>query len=121
MRVAVECRSPLLQKSLELFLGKYLSSPKNCDILIRDVKCLNDERCFYVSSSKDADLVKPFSRSQLMLSLEKRYKEMKKEEIEKEYMEEGALDFEILEKRIEALTMEYQANILKAVRAFYEK
>lgn len=56
-----------------------------------------------------------------MLSLEKRYKEMKKEEIEKEYMEEGALDFEILEKRIEALTMEYQANILKAVRAFYEK
>lgn len=35
--------------------------------------------------------------------------------------EEEAMDFSILEKRIEALTYEYQQNILRAVRAFYEK
>lgn len=122
MKVAVECKSPLLQKSLELFLGKHLSSLKNCDILIRDVKCNGDERCFYISSSKSADLVKPFSKSQLFLALEKRYKNMNSEHDEKScFAEDERLDFEILQRRIESLTEEYQANILRAVRAFYEK
>ena len=34
---------------------------------------------------------------------------------------EEKISFEILERHIEKLTQEYQANILKAVRAFYEK
>ena len=134
MKVAVECRSPLMQKSLELFLGNHLSSVKHCDIVLRDIKCLNDERCFYISSDKDSDLVKPFSKSQLILALETRYKSMKKDivhtkstssleltEHEEIYNEYAPLDFDILEKRIESLTAEYQANILKAVRVFYEK
>lgn len=123
MRVAVECKSPLMQKSLELFLKSYLSSIKQCDIVIRDIECLNDERCFYISSDKNSDLVKPFSKSQLILALENRYKTIKKDdflEVE-ELHEEDSLNFDILEKRIEFLTREYQQNILKAVRAFYEK
>ena len=127
MKVAVECKSPLMQKSLEMFLQQHLSTLKHCDIVIRDIKCLNDERCFYISSDADADLIKPFSKSQLILALENRYQnikkdrrevEIQKEEIHNEYM---PLDFDILEKRIESLTKEYQANILKAVRAFYEE
>lgn len=129
MKVAVECKSPLMQKSIELFLGKHLSSLKHCDIVVKDVKCMDDERCFYISSSKDSDLTKPFSKSQLILALENRYKNMNKgslyssykAQIEDELMEDEQLDFDILEKRIESLTKEYQANILKAVRAFYEK
>jgi len=128
MRVAVECQSPLLQKSLELFLAKYLSAAKKCDIIIRDEPCLgDDERCFYISSDADADLVKPFSKSQLILALEKKYatlynKENEKQVIQKEYLDEDeSMDFSILQKRIEQLTQEYQANILRAVKAFYEK
>ena len=127
MRVAVECQSPLLQKSLELFLAKYLSASKKCDIIIRDEACLGDERCFYVGSEAEADLQKPFSKSQLILALEKKYNELysKEEEPErlsiKEYEEDDSMDFSILEKRIEFLTQEYQANILRAVKAFYEK
>ena len=124
MKVAVECQSPLLQKSLELFLANYLSSLKQCDIVVRDIECLNDERCFYVSSKPNADLVKPFSKSQLILALEKRYEELKKDEPEIEESTEvdnEPMDFEILEKRIEFLTKEYQDNILRAVKAFYEK
>lgn len=129
MRVAVECKSPLLQKSLELFLGKHLSSMKNCDIVLKDVKCLEDERCFYISGNKDSDLVKPFSKSQLILALEKRYKNMNKgnlystikQHVEDEFMDDEEPDFDILQKRIELLTKEYQENILIAVRAFYEK
>jgi len=126
MKVAVECKSPLMQKSLEMFLQNHLSTLKQCDIVVRDVKCLNDERCFYISSDSDAHLIKPFSKAQLILALESRYKyikrdrhaiQEKKEDIHNEY---APLDFNILEKRIESLTQEYQANILKAVRAFYE-
>jgi len=121
MKVAVECKSPLLQKSLEVFLARYLSPTKKSDIIIRDIECLNDERCFYVSSDNTADLVKPFSKSQLILALEKRYKKLYKNSHE-EYDEvpHATIDFEILEKRIQYLTTEYQQNILKAVRAFYE-
>jgi hypothetical protein len=126
MRVAVECQSPLLQKSLELFLSNYLSASKKCDIIVRDEACLGDERCFYIASDADADLMKPFSKSQLILALEKRYEELygKSEDavIQKNYLEdEESMDFSILEKRIERLTQEYQQNILRAVKAFYEK
>ena len=126
MRVAVACQSPLLQKSLELFLAKYLTASKKCDIIIQDEECLGDERCFYIGSDEKADLKKPFSKSQLILALEKKYDELyskvkEDEAIQKEYFEEDSMDFSILEKRIEFLTQEYQTNILRAVKAFYEK
>ncbi len=124
MKIAVECQSPLLQKSLELFLANYLSSLKQCDIVVRDIECLNDERCFYVSNKPNADLIKPFSKSQLIIALENRYAELKKDEpqeVLQERVDNEPMDFEILEKRIEFLTKEYQENILRAVKAFYEK
>ena len=120
MKIAVECQSPLLKKSLEIFLSNNITTIKQCDIVIRDIKCINDERCFYISSDSSADLIKPFSSPQLYLALENRYKTMKKIDIkEKEF--ETPINFDILEKRIELLTREYQQNILTAVRAFYEK
>jgi hypothetical protein len=129
LRVAVECKSPLLQKSLEIFLSKHLSSLKNCDIVVRDIKVLDDERTFYISSSNGSDLIKPFSKSQLILALERRYKEMNRGNLhylnkiyqEDELDDDSVMGFDILQKRIESLTKEYQENILRAVRAFYEK
>ena len=118
MKIAVECQSPLLQKSLEIFLAKHLSSKKHCDILIRDTPCVNDERCFYVSSDSGADLIKPFSKSQLILALEKRDSLMNSKETKLD--KEEPMDFEILERRIDALTDEYKTNIINAVKAFYE-
>lgn len=123
MKIAVECHSPLLQKSLELFLSKYISSTKKCDIVVRDRECLDDKRCFYISSSPKADLMKPFSKSQLILALEKRHKELyPNASLRPEPTRaEESMDFSILERRIESLTQEYQENILRAVKAFYEK
>jgi len=127
MKIAVECNSPLLQKSLELFLSKYLSSIKRCDIVVRDKEVRDDAKNFFISSQKGADLIKPFSKSQLILALEKRYRELypnaslKQNRAEHYESQSDALDFSILEKRIETLTTEYKENILRAVRAFYEK
>jgi hypothetical protein len=112
-----------LQKSLELFLVKYLCSSKQCEIIIRDEECLEDSRCFYISSSENSDLCKPFSKSQLILALENRYQSINKSQVEtfKPQRNEEPLNFDILEKRIDYLTKEYQHNILNAVKAFYEK
>ncbi len=106
-----------MQKSMEMFLKDYLSASRQCDIVLRDEKCLNDVRCFYVSTKKDADLVKPFTKAQLIFALEKKYKTLQ-QTVEKDA---DSLSFEVLEKRIAYLTQEYQDNILKAVKAFYEK
>jgi hypothetical protein len=128
MKIAVACHSPLLQKSLEIFLSRYLSSPKKSDIVIRDEECLGDARCFYIASNEKADLMKPFSKAQLILALEKKYNELNPQSVTdipnavaSVNSDETVLDFKILEKRIEYLTKEYQENILRAVKAFYEK
>ena len=123
MRVAVECKSPLLQKSLEMFLKKYLCSSKHCDILVRDEECVNDQKTFFIGTKAGADLVKPFSKSQLILALENRYKTLDLKEhadVDKAGNEES-MNFEILQKRIEFLTKKYQEDILNSIKAFYEK
>ncbi len=118
MKVAVECRSVLLQKALEKFLDGYLSSVKHSDIVIRDYK-KNDDKNFFIATSQDADLVKPFSKSQLMLALQNRYKAVKPSQKNESTAERNNANFEILQKRIEMLTEEYKNNILEAIKAFY--
>ena len=127
MRVAVECSSPLLQKSLEKFLGNYLDASKRSDIIIRDSKCIDDPKCFYIAADSDADLMKPFSKAQLILALQKRYEQLRPTnhqesvEVSTQRSQDEGLDFSILEKRIEFLTNEYKENVLRAIKAFYEK
>lgn len=127
MKVAIQCESPLLQRSLELFLEGRLSSQRHCDIVVRDHEVHNDEHLsLIIGTSKNADLIKPFSKAQLFHALGKKLEVVKHEVslstsplIEEE--DETEVSFDILERHIEKLTREYQANILKAVRAFYEK
>jgi len=120
MKIAVECKSPLLQKSLEIFLSSHLSSIKNCDIVVRDYKVLGDNRGFYISKDSDGDLIKPFSKSNLIMALQKRYKSQTSKRSTLD-VEASEMDFSILEKRIENLTKEYKDNLLKVVKAFYER
>ena len=126
MKVAVACESPLLQRSLELFLEGRLSSQRHCDIVVRDHEVHNDEHLsLIIGTTENVDLQKPFSRAQLFHALGHKLDKLKEvpvlntsTAVEEEEVE---VSFDILERHIEKLTREYQANILKAVRAFYEK
>jgi len=130
LKVAVQCESALLQRSVELFLDKHLSSLKQCDIVIRDTKVMDAYHSLYISSEKDSDLVKPFSRSQLFLSLENFYNKIVQIQSVKDYDEDvmnsnssqsqTTNPYLVLEERIEALTQEYKNNIMKMVKDFYE-
>ena len=124
MKVAVQCESPLLQKSLELFLKDSLSSVKNCDVVVRDKKVLDtDHITLIIGNDSDSQLQKPFSKSQLFMAIEnildKKEQKVKVEPEQKSVKK--ADDLDILERRIFMLTQEYQNNIMKAIRAFYEK
>lgn len=125
MKVAVQCDSPLLQRSLELFLDGYLSSKRQCDVLIRDKAILDDEYpTFFITQDSKTDLIKPFSKVQLIEALHQKLESVQSIDLNKEKtdgLDESRVGFEILEHHIEKLTREYQANILKAVKAFYEK
>jgi len=74
MKIAILCDSLLLKNSLEIFLKDYISSYKNCDIVISDKKIDTDKLLAIISSSSDADIKKPFSKSSLLIDLKKIYK-----------------------------------------------
>lgn len=126
MKVAIACESPLLQRSLELFLEGRLSSQRHCDIVVRDHEMHNDEHLsLLIGTTENVDLQKPFSKAQLFHALAKKLDVTKHAPVQDTFAaveeEETQVSFDILERHIEKLTREYQSNILKAVRAFYEK
>jgi hypothetical protein len=130
MKISIDCQSPLLQKSLELFLEPYLSSYRQSDLLISDKKIVDEsKKVLFISSEPDADLIKPFSKSQLIMCIDNlidkkdsliEMSSMINEMDKEESFYDKNRDFSILQRRIEMLTHEYQHNILKAVKAFYE-
>jgi hypothetical protein len=129
MKIAVVCKSPLLQKSIEMFLPNYLSSPKNCDLIISDEKLTTDKNILYISAQDDAPLQKPFTKAQLFLAIEKAMEQMtmphKIEIADVETVpsleKSKQIDFSILEERIKQITQQYQDDILRAIKIFYEK
>ncbi len=132
MKIYIQCKSALLQRSLEMFLSDYLSTYKQSDIVLRDFQKKDETKPhFFIASNEDADIQKPFTRSYLLQFLEKKYSELglsdtvkTLEELETftdENIEPKTPNFDLLEKRIELLTLEYQKNILNVVKAFYEK
>ena len=126
MKVAVSCRSPLLQKSLELFLKEHLTSLKSADVVVTDSKLEHVERMqLRIGSDEAATLKKPFSKSQLYIALENLLESQKSTEAAKKIVLESESvqteRFGVLEKRIMMLTREYERNILETIRAFYEE
>ncbi len=124
MKVAVQCESTLLQRSLELFLEGHLSSLKQCDVVLRDRKIMDSHHTIYISEDDEADIKKPFSRSQLFVALEAFYNKLEDIEsvqaFESEIEAEREKEFTLLEERIEQLTQEYKNNLLHVIKAFYE-
>ncbi len=114
MKIAIQCQSPLLQRSLELFLKDYLSLPRSSDIIIRDRAIIDDEkRTLTIGNFENSDLKKPFSKAQLIYRLEQILNH--KEPVAPS---DKTLDFSLLEEHIEKLTQQYKADILKAIKRF---
>lgn len=119
MKIAVQCESPLLQKSLELLLNDSLCSLKQCDIVLSDKKALSvDKPMLWVSQESGANIVKPFSKESLHNALKQYFSTRHQQSSSSN--EKEARFFELVDK-IEKLTDTYKINMIKLIREHYEK
>ncbi|WP_353662502.1 hypothetical protein [Hydrogenimonas sp. SS33] len=117
MKVALHCHSALLEKSLAKFLDGHLCEEDEADIVICDHPLESLKPVFRIGNESEADLKKPFSRSQLMIKLEERLKQLgQKKEIEKFVIEEN----ESLEEKIGKATENFVKELVLLIREHYE-
>jgi hypothetical protein len=104
MKIALICNSILLKKSLEIFLKEYLCSYKVCDFVISDKQIDIQKPLFIIGT----DLKLPFSKSSLILKLDKFYKKQKRDQ--------NPNDLKELEKKIEEIINNFKDEILDAIK-----
>ena len=113
MKIAIDCDSMLLQKSLEIFLKEFKSiDNNNYDFLISDkLFKVNKPLLFISNSSNQAYLKKPFSKSKLLTAIEKFYNE--------NIINKNSNDN--LKVQIEDITKEFVEKLLITIKGHYER
>jgi hypothetical protein len=120
MKIAVECRSVLMQRALEKFLKNALVSREEAQILVTDreeAKEADGVPVLVVGKVKGG-IQKPFTRSQLMLRLEEA---LEKAQANRE-IAAGLADEEnaaTLEEKIEPIVRRFVAELLYTVKEHY--
>lgn len=79
MKIALISDSALLDRSLEIFLGEYLTSYKNADFIVATKAQESTKPVFLVGDYEDANLKKPFTREQLVNACEEFFIKIKRE------------------------------------------
>lgn len=112
MKIEIDCDSMLLQKSLEIFLRDFKSEDENYDFLISDKLFKVDKPLLFISnSSNQAYLKKPFSKSKLLIAIEKFYNE----NIVNKNMDDK------LKVQLEDITKDFVERLLVTIKAHYER
>lgn len=113
MKIALECKDIILEKTLMLFLKDFLVLKKDCDFLICDEK-LDINKPQFLINKYSQHLSLPFSKDELLSSLQKFDESLK--ELALKLAEEKK---KILEDRIEKIADEfrkaYQQDIDNAI------
>ncbi|MDD2382606.1 MAG: hypothetical protein PHN18_00295 [Sulfurospirillaceae bacterium] len=114
MKIAVVCQSLLLSRALKSFLGEIIVSYKQCDFVISDKKIELDKPIFYISSI-EGNLLIPFSKSSLMIELDKFWYNLK-------CLTENDAPFHqtniLLEEKITALTDQFRKDLINTIRDY---
>lgn len=112
MKVAIECDSMLLQVSLEIFLRDFQSNLDESDFLITDKLLRSDKPLLFISnSSNQAYLKKPFSKSRLLVAVEKFYNENVKNKDKQDK----------LKSQMQELTNDFVEKLMVVVKEYYER
>ena len=123
MKIALACKSILLERALKIFLERYIVPYKQCEFIIADTKISSDKPLFIIGKN-EAHVPVPFSKTSLMLALEEFYTCItgktiqKSESIDKEKEQES---FEKLENKITVLTEKFRNDLIDTIKAHYEK
>ena len=114
MKVMVKCLSPLLQKTLEIYLRDHLYDIELADVLITDAKVLSEKVVFLIGSDKDADLGIPFTKEELFSALDHFYRSNPR-------LLHILNTKETLEHMIEKLNKKHHEKIIRLIRSYREK
>ena len=120
MKVAIICDSLLLKKSLEKFLHDMIVPYKQCDIVISDRKIKIDKPVVIVGNK--GDIAVPFSKSNLIMELEKFYFNKYKQEskTKKSKTKNRHLNNETIEDIIDKIADDYKKELKKVIREYYK-
>jgi len=119
MKVAVHCHSKLLQKSLEKFLSTMIVSIETADIIVSDRPIQSEKPILYIGTNEDADLKKPFSRSQLMIKLEEKLAQNSTQTAMEAMVDEEEPSLG-LEEKIAEIMKRYTQEVIETVKEYYE-
>ncbi|MEY4504131.1 MAG: hypothetical protein RL154_424 [Pseudomonadota bacterium] len=106
MKIYVNCKSLLLQKSVESFLRNRLSTLAKADIVVVDYLVKTEKPVLLIGSDKRCTLKTPFNKSKLITVLEKIYEEKQLEALAKD----GANEFE---DELNAVMLEFSKKLKK--------
>lgn len=114
MKIALECKDIILERTLQLFLKEHLGRKKDCDFIVTDEKIEFDKPQFLISKSS-SQLALPFGKEELMRALSEFDEALKKLAIQKANEKIKALE-EKIEKITEQFKKDYQSEIDEAVQ-----
>lgn len=119
MKIALACNSILVEKSLRKFLKGNLVTEYEADILVSDHIVKSDKPVLRIGMDEDADLRKPFSRSQLMIKLEEKLQQSANHAMVRNFtvVEE---ENETLEEKIERITRIFIDDLTAIIKEHYE-
>jgi hypothetical protein len=113
MKVALVCESPLLKKSLEIYLKEYICDYEACDFVITDRAVKSKKPVLRIGKGEDATLRVPFSKDQALSNAQHFYNHhLGKEEQENQQM---------LDKVLAQLNKKHKEKIEKIIREFHAK
>lgn len=117
LKVYINCKSILLQKSLEIFLKNYKASYKTCEVVISDRMVKTEKPLLTIGYKSNDSIKKPFTKSSLMLALDK---EKQKLELSKsmnrlnDLEKDDKIDIEI---QIEKLTEKFAKDLAQILKS----
>ncbi|WP_201353115.1 hypothetical protein [Hydrogenimonas urashimensis] len=118
MKIALKCHSILIEKSLHRFLKNRLVPEQEADIVVSDHDTVTEKPLLRIGSDPEADLKKPFSRSQLMIKLEEKLKSStNRQRVHSFSLEE---EDETLEEKIERVTRLFVDDLVAIIKEHYE-
>ncbi len=112
LKVYINCKSQLLQKSLEIFLKKYLTPYKKADVVLSDRPLRSEKTVVTIGNKRSDKIQKPFTQSSLLFALDRVKKSLENQQNLRP--KEEKIDLEI---QIEKLTQKFAkdlAHILKS-------
>lgn len=122
MKLTIMCQSLLLEKALELFLKPYVVPYKQSDFIVCDYKVETNKPQFRLKSS-DSKIPFPFSKSTLLLSLEKFSQTIELASVSNVQKKPSELvsDFATLEEKLNEICNQFNKEIIQAVKEHYGK